>query len=213
MQLTARPAALVAGTLFAATAAIDIPHIQGQPFAGPLDYTLEAVFAGALWSAALALFLLSRAATGRGRRVAWRVPAVSCALVGTAATATLVAGQGRPGLEGGASGLDGLVDILGGAVGDLRQGFPGGRIVGGEGLARLGPFAIDEMAELAAMAVEPGDGLLGAFGGRAVVERLEDLRDLVHFQSPRRCSKRPLIRPSGTFSHEGRRGRSVYATL
>ena len=121
MQLTARPAALVAGTLFAATAAIDIPHIQGQPFAGPLDYTLEAVFAGALWSAALALFLLSRAATGRGRRVAWRVPAVSCALVGTAATATLVAGQDVLGPVF----MLGLLLVLGGylvlAVLDLRR--------------------------------------------------------------------------------------------
>jgi hypothetical protein len=93
LQLTARPAALVAGTLFAATAAIDIPHTQGQPFAGPLDYALEAVFAGALWSAALALSLLSRGASGRGRRVSWVVPAAGCALVAVAATATLVAGQ------------------------------------------------------------------------------------------------------------------------
>ncbi len=92
MKLTARPAALVAGTLFAATAAIDIPHTQGQPFAGPLDYALEAVFAGALWSAALALSLLSRGASGR-RRVSWLVPAAGCALVAVAATATLVAGQ------------------------------------------------------------------------------------------------------------------------
>ncbi|RYU15645.1 hypothetical protein [Nocardioides iriomotensis] len=91
MQLTARPAALVAGTLFAATAAIDVPHVQAQPFAGPLDYALEALFAAALWSAALALWLLSRAATGRGRRVAWRVPAAGCGLVAVAATATLVA--------------------------------------------------------------------------------------------------------------------------
>jgi hypothetical protein len=91
MQLTARPAALVAGTLFAATAAIDVPHVQAQPFAGPLDYVLEALFAGALWSAALALGLLSRIDSGRGRRVAWLVPAAGCALVAVAATATLVA--------------------------------------------------------------------------------------------------------------------------
>ena len=93
MQLTARPAALVAGTLFAATAAVDVPHVQAQPFAGPLDYVLEALFAGALWSAALTLWLLSRTSSGRGRRAAWRVPAAGCGLVGVAATATLVAGH------------------------------------------------------------------------------------------------------------------------
>ena len=93
MMLTARPAALAAGTLFAATAAIDVPHVQAQPFTGPLDYALEGFFAAALWSAALALWLLSRTAAGRGRRIAWRVPALGCALVGTAATATLAAGH------------------------------------------------------------------------------------------------------------------------
>jgi hypothetical protein len=91
MQLTARPAALVAGTLFAATAAIDVPHVQAQPFAGPLDYALEALFAAALWSAALALWTLSRAGVPRVARLAWRVPAAGCGLVATAATATLVA--------------------------------------------------------------------------------------------------------------------------
>lgn len=93
MTLTARPAALAAGTLFAATAAIDIPHVQAQPFTDPLDYALEGLFAAALWCAALALWLLSRTAAGRSRRVAWRVPAAGCGLVGTAATATLVVGR------------------------------------------------------------------------------------------------------------------------
>lgn len=90
MQLSPRPVALLAGTLFAATAAIDVPHVQAQPFAGPLDYALEALFAAALASAALTLWLLSRTVAGRGGRIAWRVPAVGSALVALAATATLV---------------------------------------------------------------------------------------------------------------------------
>lgn len=93
MTISIRPVALAAGTLFAATAAIDIPHVQAQPFAGPLDYALEALFAAALASAALTLWLLSRTVVGRGRRLAWRLPAAGSGLVAVAATATLVAGR------------------------------------------------------------------------------------------------------------------------
>ena len=55
----------------------------------------------------------------------------------------------------GAGGLHRLVDIGGGAVGDLRQRLAGRRVVGGEGLARLGPVAVDEVAEGALVRVEP----------------------------------------------------------
>ncbi len=95
--------------------------------------------------------------------------------------AALVAGQGAPGFEGGAGGFYCSINVLGGAIGDGSQRCAGGGIVGREGLARLGPFTTDEVAELAVVAVEPGNGLVRAFGSRTIVKRLEYLRNLVHW--------------------------------
>src|SRR5690606_1352592 len=63
---------------------------------------------------------------------------------------------------------------------DIGELLAIGRVGGDEGFAGLGPFTVDEMAESAPPAVEPGIGLIRRFRGRTVVERLEDLRDLVH---------------------------------
>jgi hypothetical protein len=71
--------------------------------------------------------------------------------------AALIATEDRPFGEGGAGGFDGLVDIGRCAVGDLGEGFAGRGIVGREGLARFGPAAIDEVAELVVVRLQPID--------------------------------------------------------
>src|SRR5690606_38054468 len=94
--------------------------------------------------------------------------------------AALIAGQRAPALEGGAGGRHGGIYVARSAVGDVGELFAIGRIGGGEGLAGSGPGAVDEMAEGAVAAIEPGNGLIWRFRRRAVVEAVEDLRDLVH---------------------------------
>ena len=52
-----------------------------------------------------------------------------------------VGGEGGPfGLRA-SCGCDGFGDVFGGAVGDFSEGFAGGRVVGGEGVARRGEDA------------------------------------------------------------------------
>lgn len=93
MNITTRHLALAAGTLFVATAAIDIPHDQADPFVSTTDYVLEAVFALALGVAALALGSLARAATGWGARIGFGLSALGTATVAFVAGATHVNGQ------------------------------------------------------------------------------------------------------------------------
>lgn len=93
MTITPRHLALLAGTFFAATAAIDIPHTQAQPFETPADWVLEALFAISLALGAAALWSHARSAPTRGRRVAWRVPALGYTVLALTAGATHVAGE------------------------------------------------------------------------------------------------------------------------
>ena len=93
MTITPRHLAGLAGVLFAATAAIDIPHEQAQPFVATVDYVLEALFALSLACAAAALWGIGRAACARGTRVAWSVPALGYSVLALTAGATHVAGQ------------------------------------------------------------------------------------------------------------------------
>ena len=76
MTITPRHLAALAGTFFAATAVIDIPHEQAQPFVSTLDYVLEALFALALAFSAATLWSHRPSEPTRGRRVAWAVPAL-----------------------------------------------------------------------------------------------------------------------------------------
>jgi hypothetical protein len=121
MTLTPRHLAGLAGLLFAATAAIDIPHEQAQPFATPTDWVLEAVFALSLASAAATLWLLRAAAATRGVRAAWTVPALGYTVLALTAGATLVAGHD----VGGPAFPVGLLLVMGGSVAllvlDLRK--------------------------------------------------------------------------------------------
>jgi hypothetical protein len=81
--------ALAAGLLFAATAAIDIPHDQPNPFGGPIDYVLEATFSAGWGCGAVALWLLARTAANGFARAGWSLAALgySALTVVTAATA------------------------------------------------------------------------------------------------------------------------------
>jgi hypothetical protein len=71
MHVNIRYPALASGLLFAATAAIDIPHHQPNPFEGPLDYLLEATFSAGWACGALALWLLAKASANVFARVGW----------------------------------------------------------------------------------------------------------------------------------------------
>ena len=121
MTITPRHLAVLAGTFFAATAVIDIPHEQAQPFVSTIDYVLEAIFALALAFSAAALWSHSSSARTRGRRVAWSVPALGYTVLALTAGATHVAGQD----VGGPAFPVGLLLVMGGSLGllvlDLRK--------------------------------------------------------------------------------------------
>lgn len=121
MTVTTRHLALTAGTLFAATGAIDIPHDQPEVFVSTLDYVLEAVFALALAAGALALGSLAAAARGRPARLGFGLSCLGTATVAFVAGATHVNGGD---VLGPVFGLGLLGTILGYAVlavADLRH--------------------------------------------------------------------------------------------
>ncbi|MGN6575195.1 MAG: hypothetical protein ACTHKG_05870 [Nocardioides sp.] len=116
-----RPLAMLAGTLFAATAAVDIPHEQAQPFASGLDYLLEVLFCLSLTTSALTAWALSRHAPGKAVLAAWRCFAGGAAVLGVVTASTAVAGHDvlGPGfLLGGLALLVGAVVLL---VLDVRR--------------------------------------------------------------------------------------------
>jgi len=118
---TTRNLALLAGALFAATAAVDIPHEQAQPFASVLDYLLEVLFSLSLAASTVAALSVSRPATGRAVTVGWRTFAAGTGLLTVVTAATAVAGHdvlGPAFLLGGLSALVGAVVLL---VLDLRR--------------------------------------------------------------------------------------------
>ena len=121
MTITPRHLAVLAGTFFAATAVIDIPHEQAQPFVSPIDYVLEAIFALALAFSAAALWSHSSSTRTRGRRIAWSVPALGYTVLAVTAGATHVAGQD----VGGPAFPIGLLLVMGGSLAllvlDLRK--------------------------------------------------------------------------------------------
>jgi hypothetical protein len=121
MTLTTRHLALATASLFAVTAAIDIPHEQAQPFASTLDYVLEAVFALSLAAGAATLFSLLRGARGWAARIGFGLSGLGTATVAFVAGATHVNGHDVLGPVFGigllATGLGYLVL----AVGDLAR--------------------------------------------------------------------------------------------
>jgi len=121
MTITPRHLAVLAGTFFAATAVIDIPHEQAQPFVSTFDYVLEALFALALGFSAAALWSHLTSVRTRGRRIAWSIPALGYTVLAVTAGATHVAGRD----VGGPAFPIGLLLVLGGSVAllvlDLRR--------------------------------------------------------------------------------------------
>lgn len=121
MTITSRHLAALAGTFFAATAAIDIPHEQAQPFVATIDYVLEALFTLALGFSAAALWSHRATVGTRGRRIAWSVPALGYTVLALTAGATHVAGQD----VGGPAFPLGLLLVMGGSLAllvlDLRK--------------------------------------------------------------------------------------------
>lgn len=112
MTITSRHLAALAGTFFAVTAAIDIPHEQAQPFVATIDYVLEAVFAIALGLSAAALGAHRATVRTRGAKVAWGVPALGYTVLALTAGATHVAGQD----VGGPAFPIGLLLVMGGSL-------------------------------------------------------------------------------------------------
>jgi hypothetical protein len=93
MTNTIRPLAFVSGSLFAATAAIDLPHDQAREFVSTADYVLEAVFTLALAAGTLTLLALLRSATSRLARVGFAVAGLGTATLAVVAGATFVNGS------------------------------------------------------------------------------------------------------------------------
>jgi hypothetical protein len=93
--MLARPAlpSLAAGVLLAATAAVDIPHVQPASFRSAPDYVLEVLLCLSVAAGAVALWLLAARAESRAARRGLLVPAAGHALLTVATAAT--AGAGR----------------------------------------------------------------------------------------------------------------------
>jgi hypothetical protein len=121
VTITPRHLATAAGTFFAATAAIDIPHTQAQLFVSTADYVLEALFTISLAFAAATLWSHLRTAQSRGLRVAWTVPALGYTVLALTAGATHVSGHD----VGGPAFPIGLLLVMGGSLAllvlDLRK--------------------------------------------------------------------------------------------
>ena len=85
------------------------------------------------------------------------------------------------------------VDVFRRALRDARDAFAARRIEDIEQGAGLGESAVDEMAEAGFMLFEPNADMLGAFRGRTVVHRAQDVLDQAHgwFLTPLRGDRRP----------------------
>jgi len=120
-----RVPALTAAALFAATAAVDIPHDQAAHFRTPADYVLELLFALALSAAAIACRAwacqVGCHAVGRATRVAVRTAAGGFVLLSASAWSTAARSQDSLGPVF----LLGLLALVGSAVAllvlDLRR--------------------------------------------------------------------------------------------
>jgi hypothetical protein len=123
-----RVPALTAAVLFAATAAVDIPHDQPSHFRTPADYVLELLFAVALSAAAIACQAWAcqdgcqdGCRTGRATRVAVGTAAGGFVLLSASAWSTAARGQDSLGPVF----LLGLLALVGSAVAllvlDLRR--------------------------------------------------------------------------------------------
>jgi hypothetical protein len=118
---TVRVPALTAAALFAATAAVDIPHDQPRVFGSPIDYVLELLFALALAAASFACNAWVCREERRSSRLAVRAAAAGFGLLSLSAWATAARGEDTLGVAF----LLGLLLVLGASVAllvlDLRR--------------------------------------------------------------------------------------------
>jgi hypothetical protein len=92
MRLSTSTLAMTAGVLFAATAAIDIPHTQPDEFTGSLDYALEVLFSLSMAASTAAAWALLRDAGSRVARVGWTAVGIGYALLTVVTAATAASG-------------------------------------------------------------------------------------------------------------------------
>jgi hypothetical protein len=92
MRPTTSTLALAAGALFAVTAGFDIPHHQPDPFAGPIDYVLEASFSLSLAAAGATAWMSLRSAASRVSQVGWSLLTLGYVLLTAVTAATAVNG-------------------------------------------------------------------------------------------------------------------------
>lgn len=121
MNITTRHLALTAAGLFAATAAIDIPHDQAEPFVSTADFALEALFAFSLAAATVTLASLARAAGAWVARAGFGLAAAGSGALSVVAAATHVNGHDVLGSVFPIGLLAILLGYLTLAVGDLRR--------------------------------------------------------------------------------------------
>jgi hypothetical protein len=138
VTITPRHLAVLAGVLFAATAAIDIPHDQAQPFVSTADYVLEALFALSLALGAAALWGHARGVPTRGLKIAWYLPALGYSVLAVVAGATHVNGHD----VGGPAFPIGLLLIMGGSVALLVVDLRGRLAPRGAGLVLVGTIVV-----------------------------------------------------------------------
>src|SRR5687768_12284582 len=92
MRLSTSTLAATAGALFAATAAMDIPHDQPEAFAGTLDYLLEVVFCLSMAASAATAWTLLRTTGSRPGRAGWGLALLGYSLLTVVTGATAVNG-------------------------------------------------------------------------------------------------------------------------
>ncbi len=95
---------------------------------------------------------------------------------------------------GATGGLDGAFDVCRAALADLGQHRARSGVLDFEGLTGGGECAVNEMAEAIAMAIEPSQGLCGAFGRGAVVHGFKEFAS-GHGRSPIRLKFDPACKP------------------
>ena len=183
MRVTASHLALAAGTLFAATAAIDIPHHQPDPFNAPLDYVLEVCFSASLAAGAATAWTLLRSSAGRVGRVGWSLVGLGYSALTVVTAATALSGH----------------DVLGGVFGLALLAIGLGSLVlfAGDVAGRVGPRGagiVLLVSLVAMMALGEGYGLLGWSAGWFAVAALARLGGSLRGQLPR--TSRDLIRAS-----------------
>jgi hypothetical protein len=109
-----------------------------------------------------------------------------------------MAGRPAPGREGAARGGNGGVYLGARALSDGRERLPIGGIDRLKRLLASRPVAVDEVAETAGVAVEPGQDRVRRLRGRPPDHRLEDLSHARHTRKDTAPSPWRKLRPASS---------------